>query len=262
MRKTFIVQFFVLFFSGAFAQHTNHEKFEKELTEVSAKIFPFYYGSQDSLELYSTLFSDMFITYIKKNPSTLEYPFKSLLDSNACNIVTSADGLFRIYTWDTWMGGTMHDFNGIFQYRSGKKVFTKNLKLDDDQGCYYSDIFTLKANSKTYYLAINNASYSTKDQNQGIKIFTIENNNLNDTIKLIKTASGFTNQIDVEFDFFTVIDTNERPLRIIKYDADKKIISIPIVYEDGKVTNKFMYYQFNGKYFGRIMAQKRSTEKK
>jgi len=261
VKKIFCLQILVLLFLNALAQHEAHKKFEEELTQVSSKIFPFYYGNQDSLEFYSTLFSDMLITYIQKNPSTLNHSFKSLIDSNVCDIVTSADGLFRIYTWDTWLGGTMHDFNGIYQYRAGKKVYTKNLKLEDDPACYYSDIYTLKTTARTYYLGINNASYSTRDVNQGIKIFTIEGSKLNDTVKLIKTASGFTNQIDVNFDFFSVADKDERPIRIIKYDADKRTIYIPVVYEDGKVTNKFMLYQFNGSYFERVLTQKKGRSK-
>ena len=61
-----------------------------------------------------------------------------------------------------------------------------------------------------------------------------------------------TNIINVSFDFFSVVDRPERPVKLIKYDNTKKIIYIPVVYEDGKVTDKFIHYKFNGKFFEKI----------
>lgn len=182
-------------------------------------------------------------------------------------IVTSDDHLFRIYSWDTWQGGTMHDFENVFQYKSEEKVYSKLIyeSADDsekDYIPYYSELFTLRANNKTYYLAIANGIYSSKDLGQSIKIFTIENNTISDNARIIKTKSGLTNSISVDFDFFSVVDRPERPLKLIKYDADKKIIYIPIVLENGKVTNRFIRYKFTGQYFEKIVEQKNTVKAK
>ena len=246
---------FVATFS--FSQTITPKDIEKDLVQVSSKIFPFYYSNQDSLEFYSNLFTDKISSYITKFPSTLDYPFQSLIDSNSCSIVTSADGKFRIYSWDTWLGGTMHFFKNIIQFKLGDKVYCK--KIDCGEDCpsgFYSQIFTLTAESKTYYLAINNSIYSTKDASQSIKVFAIENNSLNDTLQLFKTKTELLNIIDVNFDFFSVVNRPERPLRLIKYDAEKKIVYIPIVTENGKVTDRFILYQFNGQYLEHILTQK------
>jgi hypothetical protein len=64
-----------------------------------------------------------------------------------------------------------------------------------------------------------------------------------------------TGRISVEFDFFSVVDRPERPLKLIKFDKTKTIIYIPVVYEDGKVTDKFIQYKFNGKYFEKYKIQ-------
>ena len=144
----------------------------------------------------------------------------------------------------------MHFFNNLFQYKFGGKVYSKSFDLKGaDPSCFYSEIFTLKANDKTYYLAVGNGMYSMKDASQTIKIFTIENNSLNDTVKLIKTNNELTNQTGINFDFFSVVDRPERPLKLIKYDPEKKIISIPVVKENGAVSDKFILYQFTGQYF-------------
>ena len=62
------------------------------------------------------------------------------------DIVTTDDGLLRIYSWDTWLGGTMHQFENLFQFKCGDKICT-HLITDTSEISevpFYSDIFTLK----------------------------------------------------------------------------------------------------------------------
>jgi hypothetical protein len=243
--KLLLIPFF------SFSQKQNLKKIELDLLKASDKLFSFYQPyKSDSLDKYSEQLRNQTIEALSKNPGTLKYPFQMLIDSNAFEIVTSEDSLFRIYSWDTWTGGTMHFFNNIFQYSNNGKVTTELLELtEDDPSGFYSDIFTLRSADKTFYLVINNGMYSTKDVVASIQVFTIEKGKLNQNVKLIKTSSAMTSMISVEFDFFSVVDRPERPVRVIKYDKNKKIIYIPVVYEDGKVTDKFIQYKFNGKYF-------------
>src|SRR6516162_6778674 len=129
--QTFFIRLLVisiLFFPlsiKSFSQSLTLKEIEKDLSDTYSKIFPFYYGNHDSLDFYSSLFSDKMHKYIGEYPSTLNYPFQSLIDSNDCTIVTSKDRLFRIYSWDTWLGGTMHFFENIYQYGSGNRAFSK-----------------------------------------------------------------------------------------------------------------------------------------
>jgi hypothetical protein len=230
---------------------------ETDLAREYSKLFSFYQHGNDSLETQSDLFSNKLISFIHDNPATLNYPFQLLKDSNAVDMATSADGLFRIYSWDTWLGGTMHYFENIYQYKSGEKVYFLHSEKDgDDPAAFYSEIFTLKTENKTWYLVVGNTISSTKDAAQFIKALAIENNALNDTIQLFRTKTKTLNEIDVAFDFFSVVDRPERPLKLVKYDPDKRIVYIPIVKEEGKVTDKFILYQFNGQYFEHILTEK------
>ena len=254
IRKTFFLLTLTLFIvrPNSFGQANSFDKADKDLTSLYSKIFPFYYGNNDSLNYYSELFSTRLSTFIKNNPATLNYKFKSLTDSNACHIVTSGDGLLRIYSWDTWLGGTMHNFNNIFQFKSSNKIHSTDLKKNEgDFGTYFTDIFALKTNLKTYYLAVSGGSESTKDAYETISVYAISNDTLNDKIKLIKTQSGLNNSISFEYDFFSVVDRPERPIRLIKYDSANKIIYIPLVLENGRVTDKYILYQFTGHLFER-----------
>jgi hypothetical protein len=253
--RTCIIGALSLFIFGkvSLGQTNSFEKDDKELAALYSKIFPFYYSNPDSLNYYSDSFTTRFTSFIKGNPATLKYRFNALIDSNACGIVTTKDGLFRIYSWDTWLGGTMHRYKNLYQFRSGNKVRSVVIDYgDEDMGTYYEDVYSLKANGKTYILSIYGGSESTKDAYKAISIFSISNDTLNNKEKLIKTKSGLTNSIMFEYDFFSVVDRPERPLRLIKYDEDKKIIYIPIVLENGKVIDKYILYQFSGQYFEKV----------
>lgn len=256
----------IAFMPDLYSQEITLDKIDDELYNSYKKIKAYRFDSDtiawDALEIENKLFKDKIENYTSKYSSTLTYNFP-LLKENNIHIVSSEDKLFRIYSWNTWQGGTMDDFQVIYQYKSDGKIYSKNpnnfgIPENDYYIPFFSIIYTLKTNTKTYYLAVYNGSYSSKDVSQSIKVFSIENNQLNEEVKIIKTQSGLTNAIDVYFDFFSVVDRPERPLELIKYDSDKKIIYIPIVLENGKVTKRFITYKFNGEYFERI--NKKSKE--
>lgn len=260
LRQLVLILAFLFIASKLSAQTITFKDVESDLVRTSSKIFPFYYENQDSLEYYSGLFKIKLTDFLNKNPSTLDYPFQMLSDSGACNIVTSADGLFRIYSWDTWLGGTMHVFENIYQYKSGDTVYSTDLGYgEEDVGMtFYTDIFTLKTTNKTYYLAVSGGSFSSKDKYESICTYTIDNSLLNDTVAIIKTSDGFINSISFEYDFFSIASRPERPIKLITYDPEKKMIYIPIVHEGGKVTDRFIIYQFTGQYFEHILTQKKN----
>lgn len=242
---------------NGYGQKVSMQKIEKELVTAYKKITDERDSDErnyDNLTKYNYDFAQKLSKYISEVSPSLNYEFDSL-QSAGVDLVMSDDGLFRIYSWDTWQGGSMHDYASAYQYKFKDKVYAiaEPDTSDDNFGVYYSQIFTLRAKYKTYYLAVYNGVYSNKDRGQGIEAFTIENGKLNN-VNLFRTNSGLVNSISFEFDFFSVVDRPERPLKLIKYDGKKQMLYIPVVYEDGKVTSKFITYRFNGKYFERVKA--------
>jgi hypothetical protein len=236
--------------ANAFPQTKDIAPQENKFVKLYSKLSSFIQADYDSVSLYSDKFETEFTRFIQNNPATLGHPFKRLVDSNFCDVRTSSDGNFRIYSWDTWTGGTMHIFKTIYQWKSNGKVFTKVPKYEDgDAGSFCSKVFTVSINDKPYYLAVTNGIFSTKDAIQSISAYSIEGNKLVDTVKLFKTKTKKLNSIDVEFDFFSVVDRPERPLELITYDDQQKIIYIPVVGDKGQVTKKNILYQLKGSYF-------------
>jgi hypothetical protein len=207
----------------------------------------------DSLEKANLNFRKLLLKYTFENPSTLTFAFKEL-DKEGLSIATSGDGLFRIYSWDTYTGGTMHVFDNVYQYKANGKVFSKIIKASEDEGdpsYWYSTIYSPMSAGKISYLGLRHGIFSTRDSYQGVKAFTIINNSLNAETKLIKTKTGVRNTLGFEFDFFSVVDQLERPVRLFKYDAATKTLSFPVVLESGEVTGKRIIYKFTGRYFER-----------
>ncbi len=209
--------------------------------------------SGDSLSMANVNFENLLKSYTATYPKLLKSPLSSLKKANM-DIATSADGLFRIYSWDTEEGGTMHFFANVMQYVSTPgKVQSIVLKAPEGDALpYYSNLYTFKSNNKTYYLGIYNSIYSSRDAGTGIKVFAIQNGKLNQNVKLLKTGTGLKNSISYSYNFFSVVDIPFEKRPTITFDAPSKTIKLPLVDAKGNVTKKFINYKFTGQYFERL----------
>jgi hypothetical protein len=188
----------------------------------------------------------------------LTYSFPKLAEK--MSITTSKDRNFRGYSWDTGTGGTMHDYITVFQYRGlSGKVRAWGTPYSDDisdygVGAFVHDIFQLKSATENIYLVVFTFIGSTSLASQTISAFTIKGNKLNTKPRVIKTKSGLTDSISFEYDFFSVIDHPERPIKLFYFNEKERSFRFPVVIQDektpqGRVTDKFIKYRFDGKYF-------------
>jgi len=257
MKSAIIFCLFVLCIS---VQAQDYKKLEHDLLKSIKKINAFETSSGespnaspwDSLKLENEILRNKLLTYTSKYPGTLEYDFQELRKENFY-IATSEDKKFRIYSWDTFAGGTTHYFENIYQYKSDK-VYSANFddhRSQEDFGGFYSEIFTLDTNGRKIYLAYFHAIYSDKDGFQAIQPFEINKNVLNDKLPLIKTKSGMTDKLGFDFDLFSALSSAENPAKLIYFDNKGKLIKLPVIAADGKITNRFVSYQFTGQYFER-----------
>lgn len=230
---------------------------EKQLNAVFEKITPEDHNNTDnydSLEAANTQFEKLLLKYTASNPETLHYDFKAL-KKNGLIITTSEDGKFRIYSWDTWTGGTMHYFKNVLQYEGNKKVYSEVIESEGegDAQPFYHQMNDVLAQNKKYYLAQSTAIFSTGLSYHNIKVFSIDNGKLNHNAKLIKTQSGIKNQLGYEVDLTASSNRDQEITNYdIEYDPKNKIISIPLILENSKVTEKKIRYQFKSKYFEKM----------
>jgi hypothetical protein len=188
----------------------------------------------------------------------LRYPFPQL--KNKMFVTTSKDGRLRAYSWDYETGGTMHDYGTVYQFlgKSGRAQTWSGPQSDDIEeygaGSFVHDIFQVESKSGPIYLEVSTFIGSTSLAGQTITAARIDGEKLNMDAKLIRTQSGLNNSISFGYDFFSVVDHKERPVKLFFYDPAKSEFRFPVVIEDeetrmGRVTDKIIRYRFDGKYF-------------
>lgn len=252
----------VLFCTSSFAQTVEQIEsmllgFRLKLDEVSN-----YGGSRDydaQAELNKKL-RDALVNYGTRS-DVLDYPFPEL--SERMFVTTSKDGRFRAYSWDTESGGSMQNFMTVYQYRTRNgTVRISALPYSDDiseygAGPFVHDIFQVQTKKGTLYLAVSTFIGSTSLAGQSLDVFRVDNNILNTETSAIRTTSGQKNSIGFGYDFFSVVDRKERPIKLFEFNEARKEFRFPVVIEDeetpqGRVTNKYITYRFNGTYFVKV----------
>lgn len=218
-----------------------------------------YSGNYDDAKLSaaSTAFKEQLLKAAKRK-DTLGYAFTKL--GEEMFIRTSKDGKLRVYSWDLQSGGTMHDYDMIVQYVGNGgaiKTWSSDDDEDDSGGAYFHDIFQLNVGTKPIYLLVSTARVSTSYLSESLRAVTIDNGMLNMSSNLIRTSEGVTNSVGFAYDFFSVVDRPERPIKLFKFNEARKEFSFPVVVEDektpqGRVTNKMITYRFNGKNFVKV----------
>ncbi len=237
--------------------------YSQELTTLEAKLSQdydriLYWNSQrgndpyDSLEIANSRFKENLLEVLAEHSSSLHYAFP-WLQERGINVVTSPDGNLRIYSWDTYTGGTMRFFESAYQFRGDSSVESGSLSdrysAEDNPLYFCSEIFQMNHKSDVVYIAVMHAIYSSKDSYQGVKFFTINNNQFNDTIALIETEQGLQNEHGVSFDFFSVVDRRERPVKLIHYNPKSRTLKFPKIGNREEVKKGFIPYTFNGNHF-------------
>ncbi len=188
----------------------------------------------------------------------IKYNFPKL--SKEMFIATSKDGKFRVYSWDLQTGGTMHDYDWVIQYvgNGGKPIaWSDNDGENEGGGAFYTDVFQVNSARGPLYLLVSTSIASSSLNGQTIRAARIVGDKFELNPKIFKTGSGVTDSIGFAYDFFTVVDRAERPVRLFTFNETRKEFQFPVVIEDeetpqGRVTNKFITYRFNGTHFVKV----------
>lgn len=192
-------------------------------------------------------FTQKFSAYLNKYPATLNQQFP-LFEKEGLQVITSADGLFRVYCWNTGLGGTQQDYANIFQYKSGETTRTLIAAGKDETTKLpsYHKIYKLTVQGKTYYLGIYEAKMSTSEYEDGVQVFSVEKDSLNQEARIIKTKSGLHSRLNYSF-----VWHEEHPDEIT-FDEKTTTLKLPVILENGQANGNYMLYKFNGQYFERI----------
>ncbi|OQP68525.1 hypothetical protein [Niastella populi] len=250
----------IIFCSAANAYPQSPQKIEQELLITFKRLQHWslhpdassMIGRMDSVREANTAFRNSLLAWTASVRTTFTCEFKDL-EKEGLVIKTAEDGLFRIYSWNTGMGGAEPDYDAVFQYRVDNEVFSQLAEHNQqDAGKWYSNVYTLKTDNKTYYLGVYNQSHSSTSFSQGVKGFCIDDKDLDEWVRLFKTGDGPVNEMGFNYNFLTVAHRPERPAKLIYYDTDDDRLHLTVVQDDGKVTREIVTWQFTGKYFEQV----------
>ena len=261
--NTFLIFTIVLFVTCASASAQSNAQIEKEILGHLKNLEKFSERSGtsdiDALDKENRILEKELLRYGQK-ASILKYDFPALADT--MTIATSKDRKLRIYSWDGETGGTGRYSHNVFQYldKAGRSHTWSSGPRREGEVCtgWYHQIFQTDTPTGRIYLANSTANCSNALASQSLSIFRIDGSKLNSNLRLIKTKSGLKNSVLFEYDFFSVVDHPERPINLFFFDDAKKSFRFPVVLEDpkflngGRVTDKFITYRFNGKYFVKV----------
>ena len=206
-------------------------------------------NTYDSMQRVNDFILDQIVKQGNNNTALLNYAFTSL--NQYIDVTTSKDKSFRVYSWDTYAGGSMHFYYAVAQYLGNdNKVYTQSLvdNSEGDPGLWYSKIYTFNNKGKKYYFCIGHGKYSSMELAQEVTVYTIKGNRLVQA-PIIRTQTRITNFIQVSYHIPTVDDKNDQS---IVFDEFRNELKIPLVDEKGKMSNKNIIYKFSGTHFERV----------
>lgn len=208
------------------------------------------YGTSewDKFEPAYKRFYDLLLTYLAQ-PDSVLCDFVQTKQAGV-QIRQSDDRKIRTFSWDQETGGTLHEFDSLWQYQAQKG----NWKITEGEGKNIIQVFTANLNGKTYNWLVEYGIAFGRLHGTSATLYQI--NDELEPARLIKTST-LTHQISYSFDPSSEYDVDfEKRNNDILYDDKSKVLSFPVIiqtkeYEYGKVTKKRIRYQFNGEYFVR-----------
>jgi hypothetical protein len=205
---------------------------------------------------YDNVLTNVFKNWILSTPTTMNHPFKRLVDGGYCHILTSEDGNLRFYVWGrVGMEGTLGAVTDeLVQYKDNEKVFAYDYRSNKVvEGMYpgnvfFDAIYEVVINNKKYYL-VESSSYLHMDMSSSnITAYSIENEKLKEK-KIFKTKKGKTAGFDVSLDYIGVHTPDlYYEKHKLHYDYLKQVLYVPVI-ENDEFQGQYSLYQLKGNYF-------------
>ncbi len=203
---------------------------------------------EDSVADVDTKLTEYLKDVSLKYPQTItgRYPKATKIGLSA---IASDDNKICLYSWDTYLGGSMRNYSDYIQYAGTNGMYVKCMNCNDtEQGDYGTDYNSIIAihttTNKTLYFITGMAVISTKDRAESISAYEIEGDLLKPA-SVFKTTTKTLNSIDYGYDSFA---SNVDPLPHIHFGNDNKRLYIPIVSGE-QITAHYLVYVFDGNDF-------------
>jgi hypothetical protein len=239
----------------AFSQPS--KDFETSVKTYLKKIEDNIHGDRDSLEVANHNFSQYLKSVLPTITASLSPSFQS--PSEQLWIASSADQRMRIWSWNTYTGGSMPAITNIVEFKTASGIGTVDLQEDLGWGPKegggnheFDTIYILKKAKKKYYIA--KGTWRADKQDVGAEVVAFEiTDTLNTDVKLFKIKRD---TIITEWDTLPQSDMNAGgyncPPPAVKMNSNGTVLKfqhIGWIKNHDTLTSKWDVYEFDGKYF-------------
>ena len=214
-------------------------------------------SGMDSLETVDSEIFDYLSKTLTTMPQTLTAVFHLPSGITGLSATSSVDHKVRAWSWDTWTGGSMPQYEVLIQYQSptGIRVeYGYDTSTEGGNSSWYDTIYSVRTDRRaTIYLPVLGSKYSNSDVGQEIDAYSITDSSLNRNLLLFQTPKQRLNSIGFGYNYFSNYGwktTRER--HKIHLEDNGKVLIIPIVKDDttgGRMTSKSLRYEFDGEHF-------------
>lgn len=217
--------------------------------------------NNDSAVYEESLLRSKLLTYTS-DASTLKQNFKYLKYYDGLTVLTSDDKLFRIYSWDD---GTkeQHHYINVFQYKNNDKVESAMTMHGVDAGAQeqreYKDVYTLKAKDRTYYLARYIVRKGKGEYSVGLEVFSRDANGMNDSSQIIVTNTYGMAVDNIELEVSNI--SSGALSHTIYFNKFRKLLYVPIIWQDGVVSTAYTTYKFKDHYFTEVKEEAKKQKR-
>jgi hypothetical protein len=196
-----------------------------------------------------------FCQFIADNPSTMEYRFNILQESEnmPLTIADAPDGAIRVYGWDNHMGGTCISWSAMYQVRDKGKVYTFEGLPDWEYDAHLvTAIYKLPHPKRNLYLFDTYLREWSSQSYNGFVAYERIGHELKRVPILRGEEGDLVNEIGFEYCVPEFYFNFARALTwdyLYHWDADKDILYFPVPREDKYtyMTDRFVRYRWNKK---------------
>lgn len=231
--------------------------FEAGVKTFLEKIENNIHGDRDSLEAANHNFSLYLKNILPIIPGSLSPLFRS--PNQQLWTASSADQQMRIWSWNTYTGGSMPAITNLIEFKTARGIQTVDLQEDlgwgPKEGGWnheFDTIFMTQSNSKKYYLAKGRWRASRQDVGSEVVAFEITDT-LNTDVRIFKIKrSVIITESDTLPQSCISISGNDCPPPKITMNSKATILKLQHIGDSKKgdvLTSKWDVYQFDGKYF-------------
>lgn len=166
VKYIFCLVFYLIAMKDAKAQSsTDLSALEKQLCFIQDTLYMLRQDYSFTNDAFCDSLQNSFSVLLEELCATdkgMEYNFKELKKKERqFTVGVSADGNMRVFSRNTYWGGSMPLFACYIQYRDKEQSYFFDLNGEDDMGMCYDTIYSVQASDKRYYLLAGTSRIAT-----------------------------------------------------------------------------------------------------